>query len=187
MSKSRVYSVCSPSTPRHAPNTPPSPKKIIGTVTLLQALGDTGITAPLWCLTQGAVATGRTDPLPHPGQAQVWGLGRVAALEHPQRWGGLIDVPTTVTHQTAGRLAALLVPGQPEDQAAIRTTGTYARRLGHAAPASSASPSPWRPTGTTLITGGTGGLGAHLSCWLAREGAPHLHLISRFRLRRAGR
>ncbi|RNG22368.1 type I polyketide synthase, partial [Streptomyces botrytidirepellens] len=155
------------------------PTGLIGTVTLLQALGDTGITAPLWCLTQGAVATSRTDPLPHPGQAQVWGLGRVAALEHPQRWGGLIDMPTTVTHHTAGRLAALLVPGQPEDQAAIRTTGTYARRLGHAAPASSAKPAPWRPTGTTLITGGTGGLGAHIARWLAREGAPHLHLISR--------
>ncbi|MEU1807309.1 SDR family NAD(P)-dependent oxidoreductase, partial [Streptomyces sp. NPDC019937] len=155
------------------------PTGLIGTVTLLQALGDTDITAPLWCLTQGAVAAGRTDPLPHPAQAQVWGLGRVAALEHPQRWGGLIDLPTTVTHHTAGRLAALLVPGQPEDQVAIRTTGIYARRLGHAAPGPFANPAPWQPTGTTLITGGTGGLGAHIARWLAHEGAPHLHLISR--------
>ncbi|MFI0822803.1 SDR family NAD(P)-dependent oxidoreductase, partial [Streptomyces sp. NPDC021098] len=155
------------------------PVGLIGTVTLLQALGDTGITAPLWCVTQGAVATSRTDPLPHPSQSQVWGLGRVAALEHPQRWGGLLDLPTTVTHHTAGRVAALLVPGQPEDQVAIRTTGAYARRLSHAAPVASAHPTPWRPTGTTLITGGTGGLGAHIARWLAREGAPHLHLISR--------
>jgi acyl transferase domain-containing protein len=158
---------------------PAVPAGLIGTVTLLQALGDTGITAPLWCLTQGAVATGRTDLLPHPGQAQVWGLGRVAALENPQRWGGLIDLPTTVTHHTAGRLAAMLVPGQPEDQAAIRTTGTYARRLSHAAPGPSANPSPWQPAGTTLITGGTGGLGAHIARWLAHNSAPHLHLISR--------
>ncbi|MFI0777692.1 type I polyketide synthase, partial [Streptomyces sp. NPDC021212] len=155
------------------------PAGLIATVTLLQALGDTDTTAPLWCLTQGAIATGRTDPLPHPGQAQVWGLGRVAALEHPQRWGGLIDLPTTVTHHTAGRLAALLVPGQPEDQAAIRTNGTYARRLRRAAPLPSTSRLPWQPTGTTLITGGTGGLGAPIARWLARNGAPHLHLISR--------
>ncbi|MFD7501771.1 type I polyketide synthase, partial [Streptomyces sp. NPDC059850] len=155
------------------------PAGLLGTVTLIQALGDAGVTAPLWCLTQGAVATSRTDLLPHPVQAQVWGLGRVAALEHPQRWGGLIDMPATVTHHTAARLAALLVPGQPEDQAAIRTAGTYARRLGHATPASSANPVPWRPTGTTLITGGTGGLGAHIARWLARNGAPRLHLISR--------
>ncbi|MEU0846173.1 type I polyketide synthase, partial [Streptomyces sp. NPDC005962] len=155
------------------------PAGLIGTVTLLQALGDADIAAPLWCVTNGAVATSRTDLLPHPGQAQVWGLGRVAALEHPQRWGGLIDLPTTITHRTAARLAALLVPGQPEDQAAIRTTGTYARRLSHAAPGSSANTAPWRPTGTTLITGGTGGLGAHIARWLARNGAPRLHLISR--------
>ena len=25
--------------------------------------------------------------------AQVWGLGRVAALEYPDRWGGLVDLP----------------------------------------------------------------------------------------------
>ncbi|TMU97085.1 SDR family NAD(P)-dependent oxidoreductase [Streptomyces sp. DASNCL29] len=40
-------------------------------------------------------------------------------------------------------------------------------------------PRTWQPTGTTLITGGTGGLGTHVARWLARHGAPHLHLISR--------
>jgi hypothetical protein len=29
------------------------------------------------------------------GQAMVWGLGRVAGLEYPRRWGGLVDVPGT--------------------------------------------------------------------------------------------
>ncbi|MBW8094273.1 hypothetical protein IGW14_41775, partial [Streptomyces hygroscopicus subsp. hygroscopicus] len=114
--------------------------------------------------TQGAVATGRSDLLPHPGQAQIWGLGRVAALEHPRRWGGLIDLPAAMTHHTAGRMAALLVAGQPEDQVAIRTTGTYARRLIRV-PAADAVPVPWEPSGTTLITGGTGGLGAHVARW----------------------
>ncbi|MEU7444379.1 SDR family NAD(P)-dependent oxidoreductase, partial [Streptomyces sp. NPDC044780] len=157
---------------------PAVPAGLAATTALLQALGDAGISAPLWCLTQGAVATGRNDLLPHPEQAQIWGLGRVAALEHPQRWGGLIDLPVTMTHQTAGRLAALLVPGQSEDQVAIRTTGTYARRLVRV-PAADTSPAPWEPSGTTLITGGTGGLGAQIARWLAHRGAPHLHLISR--------
>ncbi|GAA0706625.1 hypothetical protein GCM10009548_94630 [Streptomyces malaysiensis subsp. malaysiensis] len=154
------------------------PAGLGATTALLQALDDAGIGTPLWCLTQGAVATGRGDLLPHPGQSQIWGFGRVAALEYPQRWGGLIDLPTTMTHHTAGRLAALLVPGQPEDQVAIRTTGTYARRLARV-PAADTAPAPWEPSGTTLITGGTGGLGAQIARWLAHRGAPRLHLISR--------
>ncbi|MYU16655.1 SDR family NAD(P)-dependent oxidoreductase, partial [Streptomyces sp. SID8361] len=154
------------------------PAGLGATTALLQALDDAGIGTPLWCLTQGAVATGRGDLLPHPGQSQIWGFGRVAALEYPQRWGGLIDLPTTMTHHTAGRLAALFVPGQPEDQVAIRTTGTYARRLARV-PAADTAPASWEPSGTTLITGGTGGLGAQIARWLAHRGAPRLHLISR--------
>ncbi|WP_345663982.1 SDR family NAD(P)-dependent oxidoreductase, partial [Streptomyces iranensis] len=154
------------------------PSGLTATTVLVQALGDAEIPAPLWCLTQGAVATGPGDPLPSPRQAQIWGLGRAAALEHPRRWGGLIDLPTVIDHHTADRLAALLAPGGPEDQTAIRATGSYARRLRRAG-APTTAPRIWQPTGTTLITGGTGGLGTHVARWLARHGAPHLHLISR--------
>src|SRR5262249_22985911 len=59
------------------------------TAILVQALGDAGIDGPLWCLTCGAVSTGPSDGPPDPDQASVWGLGRVVALEHPTRWGGL--------------------------------------------------------------------------------------------------
>ncbi|MER0247125.1 hypothetical protein AAHZ94_35240, partial [Streptomyces sp. HSW2009] len=93
-----------------------------GTTALIQALGDTDINAPLWCLTQGAITTHPNEPLPHPQQTPIWGLGRVAALEHPHRWGGLIDLPTTPNHHTTHHLATLLNPHQPEDQTAIRTT-----------------------------------------------------------------
>ncbi|MBI0381432.1 SDR family NAD(P)-dependent oxidoreductase, partial [Streptomyces albiflaviniger] len=154
------------------------PSGLATTTVLVQALGDAEIPAPLWCLTQGAVAAGPGDPLPSPRQAQTWGLGRAAALEHPCRWGGLIDLPTVIDHHTADRLAALLAPGGPEDQTAIRATGSYARRLRRAGTPTTA-PRTWQPTGTTLITGGTGGLGAHVARWLARHGAPRLHLISR--------
>ncbi|MCZ9344752.1 hypothetical protein NGM37_44100, partial [Streptomyces sp. TRM76130] len=61
------------------------------TVTLAQALGDAEITAPLWVLTRGAVSTGPSDLVTRPSQAAAWGLGRSVALEHPDRWGGLID------------------------------------------------------------------------------------------------
>ncbi|MET9701364.1 acyltransferase domain-containing protein, partial [Streptomyces sp. NPDC006529] len=66
---------------------------LVATAALVQALGDAGVGAPLWCLTRGAVSVGRSDKLVSPVQAQVWGLGRVAALEVPERWGGLVDLP----------------------------------------------------------------------------------------------
>ncbi|MFI1831092.1 SDR family NAD(P)-dependent oxidoreductase, partial [Streptomyces sp. NPDC020412] len=154
------------------------PAGLMGTVLLLQALSDAGVAAPLWCVTQGAVSTTPTEPLPHPAQAQTWGLGRVAALEHPQHWGGLIDLPHTIDNRTPTRIAALLTPDQPEDQIAIRASGALGRRLRRAgSPDTSADG--WRPAGTTLITGGTGSIGAHVARWLADAGAPHLLLASR--------
>ncbi|WP_026411150.1 type I polyketide synthase [Actinomadura oligospora] len=154
------------------------PSGLAATVTLIQAMAGADVAAPLWCVTQDAVATTGADPLGRPAQAQVWGLGRVAALEHPRLWGGLIDLPASPDRRTAARVASVLSPGQPEDQVAIRPTGVLARRMRHAAP-TPALASDWKPTGTTLVTGGTGGIGAHLARWLAANGAPRLHLLSR--------
>ncbi|KJK33240.1 hypothetical protein, partial [Saccharothrix sp. ST-888] len=36
------------------------PAVLVLTATLVQALGDAGIAAPLWCVTRGAVSTGRS-------------------------------------------------------------------------------------------------------------------------------
>ncbi|WP_431903447.1 type I polyketide synthase [Micromonospora carbonacea] len=161
------------------PQRPVVPAGLAGTLALVQALGDAGITAPLWCATGGAVSTGRADPLDHPRQALVWGLGRVAALEHADRWGGLVDLPAKLDRRARGRLAAVLAGVGHEDQVAVRTSGLFARRLARAA----ADPAPqrpgWRPAGTALVTGGLGSLGAHVARWLAREGAAHLVLTSR--------
>ena len=122
------------------------------------------------------------DRTPHPLQAMTWGAGRVAALEHPRHWGGLIDLPSDLAESlppaVTTRLAALFVPGQPEDQVALRGTTSYARRLTRA-PAPPASGAPWTPAGTTLITGGTGGLGATIARRLAADGAPSFLLVSR--------
>ncbi|MGW0595339.1 type I polyketide synthase, partial [Streptosporangium sp. NPDC002607] len=147
------------------------------TMTLLQALGDAGVEAPLWCVTKGAVSLGRSDTAPIPAQAGVWGLGRVAALEYPQRWGGLIDLPQTLDQRVVTWLAGVLtVPGS-EDQVAIRSTGVYGRRLAHAP--YRGTDATLRPRGTVLITGGTGALGAHVARWLAAQGVEHLVLTSR--------
>ncbi|HEU5471637.1 MAG TPA: SDR family NAD(P)-dependent oxidoreductase [Actinophytocola sp.] len=149
------------------------------TVALVQALGDIGVAAPLWCLTRGAVATGESDRVTAPDQAAVWGLGRVVALEEPHRWGGLIDLPEQLDERAAGRLVALLAGGAgAEDQLAVRAGGVFARRLLRAEPAGPPA-APWRPAGTVLVAGGTGALGARVARWLAARGAEHLVLLSR--------
>ncbi|WP_404656793.1 type I polyketide synthase, partial [Kitasatospora sp. GAS204A] len=144
------------------------------TATLVQALGDAGLSAPLWCLTRGAVSTGRSDRLTNPEQAQLWGLGRVVALEHPDRWGGLIDLPVALDQRALARLAGVL--SGAEDQVALRASGLFARRLLRSTRGEAAA---WRPAGTVLVTGGTGALGAEVARWLARNGAEQLLLVGR--------
>ncbi|KOT31017.1 polyketide synthase [Streptomyces caelestis] len=160
--------------PRH----PGLPTGTVLTLALVQALGDLGVTAPLWCATRGAVSTGGADPLTAPAQAQVWGTGMVAALEHPQRWGGLVDLPDALGPRARERLCAALGGPDGEDQLAVRPTGLLARRLVRA-PRPARPARTWKPRGTVLLTGGTGTLGPHLARWLARGGATHLVLPGR--------
>jgi acyl transferase domain-containing protein/acyl carrier protein len=149
------------------------------TTALIQAMGDTEFDVPLWCVTQSAVSTGHGDRLNSPVQAMVWGLGRVAALEHPGRWGGLVDLPSTVDSAMAERLAGVL--SATEDQVAVRASGVFARRLLHApaGPRENLTPRRWPLRGTTLITGAFGALGRQLARWLAAEGVERLLLTGR--------
>ncbi|MGW7751634.1 type I polyketide synthase [Streptomyces violaceusniger] len=147
-----------------------------------EALALRGDDAParLWCATRGAVATGGADRLDSATQAQVWGYGRVVALEQPERWGGLVDLPETVDERALDRLAAVLAGADDEDQVAIRATGVFVRRLVPAPrDAATAAAEPWTPRGTVLVTGGTGALGRHVARWLAHNGAERLVLLSR--------
>ncbi|MFJ4851074.1 type I polyketide synthase, partial [Streptomyces sp. NPDC088733] len=149
---------------------------LVDTVSLIQALGDAGVHARLWCLTRGAVSVGRSDRLTSPERAQLWGLGRVAALEVPERWGGLIDLPEVLDERALSRVVGVLA-GSGEDQVAVRSSGVFGRRLVRAAlPEGTAS---WSPSGTVLVTGGTGALGRHIARWLAGAGAERLVLTSR--------
>ncbi|HEY2287369.1 MAG TPA: SDR family NAD(P)-dependent oxidoreductase, partial [Streptosporangiaceae bacterium] len=161
-------------TPR--PGYPAVPSGLAGTQLLIQALGDAEVAAPLWVVTCGALAAGPGEVPARPVQAMAWGLGRVAALEHPDRWGGLIDLPPVLDERAGARLCAVLA-GCGEDQVAIRGAGIVARRLIRAPQPRDAQP--WMPGGTVLVTGGTGAIGGHVARWLAGRGAPRVVLASR--------
>ncbi len=152
---------------------------LAATVALVAALEASGVDAPLWALTCGAVATGPDSPETSPAQAMVWGLGRVVALEQPHRWGGLVDLPHTLDERALRRLAGALSGTDGEDQLAVRPTGVFARRLTPAPTGGAPAARRWNPRGTVLVTGGTGGVGAEIARRLASDGAAHLVLTGR--------
>ncbi|MFF4052466.1 type I polyketide synthase [Streptomyces chartreusis] len=156
------------------------PAGLLAALTAVQATGDAGLRAPVWCATRDAVAAVDTDRAHGLGGAALWGLGRVAAREIPDRWGGLLDLPAEDPSgpTVALALAALTAQGS-EDEVAVRATGTLVRRLVPAPRVPDETPTGWRPAGTTLVTGGTGGLGAQVARRLADEGAERLLLVSR--------
>nr|WP_328967373.1 type I polyketide synthase [Streptomyces sp. NBC_00239] len=158
---------------------------LAATALLLQALAGAPFEAPVWTLTRGAVQATGDDRVSAPAQAQVWGLGQVAALEVPQSWGGLADLPEGADPrsdaQAFARFAALLgAAGGGESQAALRPSGVYGRRLVPApAPAAgTAGALSWAADGTVLITEGVTGPGRHVAGLLASRGAAHLLLTA---------
>lgn len=120
----------------------------------------------LWVLTR------RVHEGDNPNHAPLWGLARVAAAEHPQLWGGVLDIEGDRLPVRA--LGALHGHGV----VVVRDGVAYAARLTEAAPGD-ASPMRCSPGGTYLITGGTGALGLRLAQRLADLGARRLVLLSR--------
>ncbi|TQF08098.1 SDR family NAD(P)-dependent oxidoreductase [Kitasatospora acidiphila] len=155
------------------------PAGLLATVATVQALGDADVSAPLWVATRGAVSVGASDRLRSAVQAQVWGMGRVAALEHPDRWGGLIDLPEVAGDREVAAFTGILASPDGEDQVAVRTAGAFARRLVRTPQHRGEPTRPWQPRGTVLITGGAGGAGERVARWAAARGAEHLLLLSR--------
>jgi NADP-dependent 3-hydroxy acid dehydrogenase YdfG/acyl carrier protein len=141
------------------------------------ALARAEVTAPLWCITLGAVTVPGDDTAGDPESAGLWGFGRALALEAPDRWGGLLDVPELPDERQAARVWGVIAGAGGEDQLALRSSGVFARRLVRA-PLPVPAPS-WTPSGTVLVTGGTGALGATVARWAAGAGAAHLVLLSR--------
>ncbi|MEV4665914.1 type I polyketide synthase, partial [Micromonospora echinofusca] len=161
------------------PGQPAVPFGTAATMTLVQALHAADVAAPLWTLTRGAVGTGDADPVRSVAQGGLWGLARVAGLEHPQLWGGLVDLPDGPGRGDWDHLVGVLTGGGHEDQVAVRPSGVFVRRLVRATPAAVGTVERWQPSGTVLITGGTGALGAHVARWAAGNGAEHVVLTSR--------
>ncbi len=130
----------------------------------------------LWIVTKNAQAV-NDEPLALNGST-LWGLGRTFALEHPEAWGGLIDLGAHAHEQAAALLAEELLNNDGEDQIAFRADQRFVARLQRAQLASNKEFAV-RAERTYLITGGLGSLGLRAATWLAEKGAKHIVLLSR--------
>ncbi|KAA6212362.1 SDR family NAD(P)-dependent oxidoreductase [Streptomyces albofaciens JCM 4342] len=111
--------------------------------------------------------------------AAVWGLVRSAQTENPDRLV-LVDAPDADLTALLPRLPGLLAAG--DEQFLVRDGTVHVGRLARLAASDGAEPRfpAWDPDGTTLITGGTGGLGRLLARHLVTgRGVKHLVLMSR--------
>lgn len=153
-----------------------------------QCLADTGVPgARLWSLTRGVRDGADGTALTH---APLWGASRIIAGEHPELWGGVVDLAAGGARSAAGtgrRLLEILRSGPGEDVIALAPEGEYVARLAPAGgTAEQTAPEParlrstaCRPDGTYLITGGLGTLGLDVARWLVGRGARRLVLIGR--------
>jgi NAD(P)-dependent dehydrogenase (short-subunit alcohol dehydrogenase family)/aryl carrier-like protein len=130
-------------------------------------------------MTRGAQSAGSGSAVVSPAQAALWGFGRTVSGEHPELWGGLIDVDPTVDIDNDAMLRELLST-DGEDQIALRGAKRLAPRVGRS-DSSEARDGEFRILGdaTYLVTGATGGIGLHLIRWLTGRGARHIALVAR--------
>jgi len=150
-----------------------------GALHLAQALArEPGAALRLWLVTRGAVAAGGPAEPAVAQQAALWGLGRVIANEHPELWGGLIDLGPEAGAAAAQGLYDALLAGDGEDQVALRDGARRGARLARAR-FTAGAPARLRPDATYLITGGLGGLGLVLARWMLANGARSLALLGR--------
>ncbi|HLF25322.1 MAG TPA: SDR family NAD(P)-dependent oxidoreductase, partial [Anaerolineae bacterium] len=136
----------------------------------------------LWLITRGAQFTAGPSigAAPNPIYATLWGLGRVIAAEHPELWGGLIDLDAQAGADEATLLLQTVSDPGNADQIAFRQgqrqAARLARRSNLTAPLDALT---IRPDASYLITGGLSGLGLKTARWLVARGARHLALMGR--------
>ncbi len=130
----------------------------------------------LWLLTRGAVPI--DSNLTGVAQAPLWGLGKVVALEHPDLWGGMLDLAPESTTDEATKLLAEIEYSFGEDHIAFRNGNRYVARL-VPKQLQEYKKVAFRSDGTYLITGGLGALGLSVAQWMVEKGARQLVLIGR--------
>jgi acyl transferase domain-containing protein/acyl carrier protein/NADP-dependent 3-hydroxy acid dehydrogenase YdfG len=133
----------------------------------------------IWALTADVRGAAQESSIAH---GPLWGIARIVAGEHPEIFGGVLDLGPGVAESAglATRLLGVLrTAAGAEDVVSLTADGTSSARL---APVERAADGPGircRPDGTYLVTGGLGALGVDVARWLADRGARRILLAGR--------
>ncbi|MBM0274313.1 type I polyketide synthase [Micromonospora tarensis] len=155
---------------------------VVTVLLLIQALTEgapAGEDARLWLLTAGVHGIDGSAPATSVRHAPVWGLGRVAAVEHPELRPTLVDLGPAPDPAVARWIADEVRADDPETQVALRGDTRHVARLVRRTAPRAVPAEAVRPDGTYLVTGGLGALGLLTARWLVDHGARHLLLIGR--------
>jgi acyl transferase domain-containing protein/acyl carrier protein len=137
----------------------------------------TGLEVKIWIATQGAhdVLAGTAPDLV---VAPLWGLCRSLILDHPERWGGFVDLDPAAAFDPVKLYREIAARTSEAEETAFRSGMRYVNRI-VSAPAPAAGVLRLDPAATYLVTGAFGGLGPALAAWLGRCGAKSLVLAGR--------
>uniref|UniRef100_UPI003899CD10 type I polyketide synthase n=1 Tax=Mycobacterium sp. HUMS_1102779 TaxID=3383487 RepID=UPI003899CD10 len=130
----------------------------------------------LWIVTRGVREADSGEARRHSG---LWGLAGVIGAEHPELWGGLVDI---AAGDDLGACAARLpevLPHAAKQILALRDSAFLCPTMCPIAGEPVREPLRCRPDAAYLITGGMGALGLLMADWLADRGARRLVLAGR--------
>ncbi|MEM7050085.1 MAG: SDR family NAD(P)-dependent oxidoreductase [Acidobacteriota bacterium] len=116
-----------------------------------------------------------------PAAASLWGLGRVCANEHPELWGGLVDLEPEALDGSRDGISRLVdeLLAESGEEVRLGATGRRVCRLRRGAGTSRGKGPELRSAATYLITGGLGGMGLTVARWMIDGGARRLVLVGR--------
>jgi phthiocerol/phenolphthiocerol synthesis type-I polyketide synthase A len=130
----------------------------------------------LWILTRGVQEAADTTAL---RQSPLWGLSAVIAAEHPDLWGGLLDIEGDGDIGDCAPVLARLLRNVRGSVMLLRDGVVLAPALVPIEGQRPSSPKGCRPDATYLVTGGMGALGLLMAHWLVDRGARRLILAGR--------
>ncbi len=148
------------------------------TATLTGASSTSKLPPKLFIVTRDAQPIGEGDRA-NPAHAILWGLGRTLALEHPEIWGGIVDIDETAPPELLVQcVLAEARAADGDDQVVYQAGLRHVPRLERRIPAAVSAATLGGDT-SHLVIGATGSIGPHLIRQLSDMGAKTIVAVSR--------